>query len=124
MIGPAIAAGMKQHHDLARGRVNRTQIAPFVLIAQDTGIGQVIGLGPAAVLFRDDVIDPMGNECHQLGEEAILAADFGPVAHQPPQGRRNMRLAHEPFAPLSLRTALVLARRTRCSTYWYWSHSR
>ena len=50
VICPEVAPRMEQRRHLPRFRVKRTQVAPFSLVAQYAGIGQVVGLGLAAVL--------------------------------------------------------------------------
>src|SRR5258708_38259850 len=73
VFAPAITARMKKPHQLASRGINRTDVASFALVAKNTAICEVIRSGYSAVLFRDDMIDPMACQRHRFGHQAILA---------------------------------------------------
>src|SRR5260370_40346008 len=100
------------------GRIGVIEVVRIGRRRDDQG-GKVVGntLGFPTVFLRNDVIDPVRCESHRFGNKTVFAAILGSFASQTPQGRWDIRLAHGPVS-LSLRVALTLARRTRCSRYW------
>src|SRR5262249_50454598 len=124
VLRPPVAARVEEWHNGPGFPVDRGQITPFKPVAECAGHREIVGIGGAAVLFGDDVVDFVRREGHRLRDEAILAAVPRAQPHPAAQLGRDVRPAHGASPDWSLSAAFALAIRTRCSTYLYFSHSR
>src|ERR1035441_810117 len=124
MVGPAVLPGMEQQGGAATKRVHGRQIGALELVAGNTTQRQVIFVARATMLFSDDMVHLMDGERVGFGQAAILATTAGSRAHSLAQFGRQAGLTHEAAPPaLSLKAALALATRIRCSTRMISSHS-
>src|SRR4051812_46698312 len=73
MVGPAIAARMKQRHQSPRHRIDSRQIWPLLPIASWTTKGQVVHAVILLMLRGDDVVDWKRRLISFLGQTTILA---------------------------------------------------
>jgi hypothetical protein len=80
MIRPPISPGMKQNLDLARHRVDSTEVWAFVQIAAMASECKIFDVITAAVLSGDNVFDLMRHRTMLLVKLAVFATISGPIA--------------------------------------------
>ena len=73
VVGPQIDSRVEQPNDLTGVRIDGTQIAAFVLVASNARVREIRGVRLPAMLFRDDVIDPVSSMTVGLGCETVFA---------------------------------------------------
>jgi len=101
MVGPHVLMGVEEWYDGRGLDVNSREIRTFACVASITGQGEVLRVVWAAVLFRDNVLDVMGEAALLLAEEAVFATVPGPRAdilsrlrvHQAAPGVARYRVA-------------------------------
>ena len=113
VLAPALPAWVVERRESPGLGIEGGQIAPFVLVAKRAREREVLGLGCAAVLLGDDVIDLVRRERQSLRNQAVLARAAGSLVDRSSQRRGDA--AHGAW---SLSAVFALARRTRCSRYW------
>jgi hypothetical protein len=83
MFRPNLAAGIKQADNLPGLRIDSGQVAALVAIAECAAKGEILGVGRAAVLLGDDVVDLVRGEAQRLGHSAVFAAARGTLMDLP-----------------------------------------
>ena len=62
MFGPAVNSWIEEADQRLRSRNKRPRITPFVQVAKETGIREIICLGRPSVLLADNVVDLTSEE--------------------------------------------------------------
>ena len=114
MLGPALLSRIEQGGDLPCQGINRSQVAPFVLVAQDTGQRAIGCISRSAMLFRDHMVNLMGMETELFRHPAIFAASSRSLINPTAQRSGDMGAAH---GLASRCAARIFALRIKCSRY-------
>src|SRR3712207_2262473 len=83
-VSPLIPPRVEERDNRTRYRINRSEVTPLALIADDARIGKVVRLSLTTVFRGDDVVDPMRGESKLLGDEAVFTALTGSLANLSP----------------------------------------
>jgi hypothetical protein len=82
MVRPPVAARVEQRCYVARVGIQRCEIRALTFVAKSTGQGEILDVVGSAMLPGDDMIDLVCDQCNGFGQEAVLTARAGPLAHQ------------------------------------------
>lgn len=78
VVGPLVAARMKQRDQFARIRIKRSNVRTLMSVENRTGEGQVFKISASAVFFAYDVIHLMRKSRIRFCNLAILTVIAGP----------------------------------------------
>lgn len=73
MICPLIATRIEQQDRISGRRIDRSDVAAFIAVAEDAGVCQVLKIGGTTVLAAHDVIDLMRKTDIVLVDKAVFA---------------------------------------------------
>lgn len=98
VLCPVLRAWIEEEAEPFCLRVEGTEITPLVAIATPASERQVIGLGRAAMLFGNHMIDFMREEGEIGEEQTVFAAISGAINDLASQRHRDIR--NSPRAPV------------------------
>ena len=88
MIRPSMPPRIEQRYGVPCSIVNGCNIGPFVPIAENAAVGQILKRRITSVFAAYDVIDLMSESGSTLRVQAVFAPIFGTQDDLPPQGFR------------------------------------
>ena len=91
MLVPLVATRMEQTLHFTGGRIDGSQIGPFVLVAKCATQRQIFGIGLATMLRGDDMVNLVGDERQSLRYQAVLASALGSGADFRAEGGSDIR---------------------------------
>ena len=86
VIVPLLRAGIEELSDLAGLWIKRREISPFMTIAIQTSVGEIVQVCLTAVLPRNDMIDFMEGPASVLRKVTVLAPPSGALSDFGAQG--------------------------------------
>ncbi len=79
MVAPLVAAGIVEADEFLGFPNNRADVAAFVAVAEDTGVGKILGIPAATVLQADHMIDRAAQCGIDGANSAIFTTSIGPI---------------------------------------------
>ncbi len=79
MIAPLLAAGIVEADEFLGFPDNRADVAAFVAVAEDTGVGKILGITAATVLQADHMVDRAAQCRIDRANSAIFITLIGPI---------------------------------------------
>ena len=86
VLGPPLASGVEQTHDLTAEGIHACEIRALTEITAVTGQREVFDVIAPAVLFSNDMLDVVRKCADRLGEQAILASVIRSAPDKVPRG--------------------------------------
>ena len=85
MIAPSINTGIEETNQLPRFRNDRSDVAPFVSVADEACGSEVVFARRSSMLFADDVVDLTAEKRILCVEKAVFTEIVGPCPNEPPK---------------------------------------